>query len=120
MTRALRGEFDYAQDAFVYIVNFRLPCTNVLLCKIGSGTGSRINTVQNEIRRVRGFDIQIKHYPFATAGEAIVFEHLVHKQVFEYQYIVPVEFKFPGHTEVFTKSPNLQAVENHPALALFR
>lgn len=120
LTRALRGEFDDNKEAFVYVVNFRLPCTNLLLFKIGSGTGSRMKTVINAIRHVGGYDFTIIHYPFASTGEAIVFEHLAHEQVREHQFIVPLEFNFHGHSEVFTKSPVLAILENQPTLALFR
>lgn len=120
LTRALRGEFDDSKDAFVYIVTFRLPCASSLLYKIGSGTGSRMNTVISAIRRAGGYDLEIKHHPFASTGEAIVFEHLAHEQVRDHQFIVPVEFKFHGHSEVFSKSPVFDIVENHPTLTLFR
>lgn len=120
LTRALRGEFDDAKDAFVYVVTFRLPCTELTLYKIGSGTGSRKNTVINDIKRVRGYETSIVHFKFGSTGEAIVFEHLAHNQVRDHQFIVPVEFKFHGHSEVFTKAPDITLIENHPTLAQFR
>ncbi len=120
LTRALRGEFDGKHDAYIYIVSFRFPCSDATLYKVGSGTGSRFKKVQNEIRRVGGTDIQAKQYPFTSMGEAIVFEHLVHAQVSDHKFVVPVNLKFPGHTEVFSKQPNIVAVEKHPTLAIFR
>ena len=120
LTRALRGEFDGTHDAYIYIVSFLLPCSDTMLYKVGSGTGSRFKKVQNEIRRTGGTDIQAKQYPFSSMGEAIVFEHLAHDQVSDHQFVVPVDLKFPGHTEVFSKQPNLEAVEKHPTLARFR
>ncbi|TCV86363.1 DUF723 domain-containing protein [Sulfurirhabdus autotrophica] len=120
LTRALRGEFDDGKEAFVYVVSFKLPCTNLFLYKIGSGTGSRMKTVINEIKRVGGYDPTISHCLFSSTGEAIVFEHLAHEQVRHHQFIVPIEFKFHGHSEVFVKSPILDALENHPTLTIFR
>ena len=120
LTRALRGEFDGITNAFVYVVKFRLPCSDLELCKVGSGTGTRIQTVRNDIQRVGGSRIEIWHQQFTSSGEAIVFEHLAHNQVLEHQFIVPPEFKFHGLTEVFVKTPNLQLVEIHPVLSRFR
>lgn len=120
LTRALRGEFDDTKDAFVYVLSFKLPLSEMPLYKIGSGTGSRMNTVINSIRHVGGYDITIHNLPFASTGEAIVFEHLAHNQVREHKFIVPVEFKFPGHSEVFTKPPVLDVLESHPTLERFR
>jgi hypothetical protein len=120
LTRALRGEFDDSKDAFVYIVTFKLPCTSAQLFKIGSGTGSRMKTVMAEIRRVGGSELTINFLQFSSTGEAIVFEHLAHDQVRQYQFIVPLEYKFPGHSEVFTQCPILVDIENEPWLNRFR
>ena len=57
---------------------------------------------------------------FDTSGEAIVYEHIVHDQIMEHQFPVPVEFKFPGYSEVFSMEPDLIAVEAHPTLKRFR
>ncbi|OGR05606.1 MAG: hypothetical protein A2511_01920 [Deltaproteobacteria bacterium RIFOXYD12_FULL_50_9] len=120
LTRALRGEFDKPQDSFMYIITFTAPYSATPLHKIGSGTGSRGDSVQTQIRRACGTDICAALYQFKTMGEAIVFEHLAHEQVRDYQFVVPVEFKFPGHTEVFSKLPDLAAVQDHPTLSRFR
>ena len=120
LTRALRGEFDQTREAYVYVVSFRFPCSDAALYKIGSGTGTRINKVQNELRHVGGTVTRVEQYQFSSMGEAIVFEHLAHNQVSDYQYVVPVDLKFPGHTEVFSKKPNLKAVQEHATLAKFR
>jgi hypothetical protein len=37
-----------------------------------------------------------------------------------HQFVIPPEFKFPGHTEVFSKTPDLDAIESHPILLRFR
>ena len=120
LTRALRGEFDDSKDAFVYIVTFKLPCASVFLFKIGSGTGSRMTTVMAEIRRVGGNEITINFLEFSSTGEAIVFEHMAHDQVRQHQFIVPLGYKFPGHSEVFTQCPSLVDIENEPLLNRFR
>ena len=120
LTRALRGEFDAAKEAFVYIVVFRLPCADTALYKIGSGTGSRMKTVINDIKRVGGYDLSISHIPFASTGEAIVFEHLAHEQVRADQFIVPVKFKFHGHSEVFIRPPTLESLADDSTLKMFR
>ena len=120
LTRALRGEFDDSKDAFVYIVTFKLPCARDSLFKIGSGTGSRMKTVVAEIRRVGGSDITINFMQFSSTGEAIVFEHLAHDQIRQHQFIVPMEYKFPGHSEVFMQCPNLLDIEKEAWLKRFR
>src|SRR3989339_1347449 len=86
LTRALRGEFDKPQDSFMYIITFTAPYSATPLHKIGSGTGSRGDSVQTQIRRACGTDICAALYQFKTMGEAIVFEHLAHEQVRDYQF----------------------------------
>ncbi|OEJ66279.1 hypothetical protein [Magnetovibrio blakemorei] len=120
LVRALRGEFDEPKDAFVYVVRFNLPSTNQRLFKIGSGSGTRWRSTTTSIRRVGGTDAETTKIDFKTSGEAIVVEHLAHDQVMETKYVVPPEFKFAGYSEVFTKEPDLAAVEAHPTLTRFR
>ena len=120
MVRALRGEFDEPRDAFVYVVRFRLPCRDQKLFKVGSGSGTRWQTAAASIRRVGGADVHTKKVDFGTSGEAIVFEHIAHDQVMTAKFVVPLEFKFPGYSEVFTEEPDLAAVDAHPTLARFR
>ena len=120
LTRALRGEFDLPKDSFVYVIHFHLPFSDQEICKIGSGTGSRLKSVEGSIKRIGGKDVQIWHSRFKNPAEAIVFEHLAHDQVMSHQFVVPPEFKFPGHTEVFSKAPDLDAIESHPILLRFR
>ena len=120
LVRALRGEFDGAKEAFVYIVRFQLPFSDALLYKVGSGSGTRLRTVVGSIKRVGGTEMNTASIRFDTSGEAIVYEHIVHDQIMEHQFPVPVEFKFPGYSEVFSMEPDLIAVEAHPTLKRFR
>lgn len=120
LTRALRGDFDDERESFVYIVSFDLPCSQQRLFKIGSGTGSRKKTVINDIKKIGGIDIAVEQIDFPSSGEAIVFEHLAHEQVKTFKFAVPSEYKFAGHSEVFTRCPDLSIVEQHPSLELFR
>lgn len=120
LVRALRGEFDMAKEAFVYLVRFHLPCSDAQLFKVGSGSGTRLKTVVASIKRVGGTDVDITSISLDTSGEAIVYEHLAQGQVVEHQFPVPTEFKFPGYSEVFSKEPDLIAVEAHPTLKRFR
>lgn len=109
--RALRGEFDKKCKAFVYIITFTLPCFKYKLIKIGSGTGSRLTTVKNVIKKIGGTNITHDILFFSNMGEAIVFEHLAHLQVLNSKVIIPSNLKFPGHTEVFRKKPNLNKIK---------
>ena len=120
LVRALRGEFDAEKTSFVYSIQFKFPYSDGLLFKVGSGSGSRVKTTRNSIRKVGGTGIEIWQKEFQTTGEAIVFEHLAHEQVCDYQYIVLPEFKFPGYSEVFSKKPNFAAVDVNPTLERFR
>ncbi len=120
LVRALRGEFDQPREAFVYMVRFRLPCSESPLCKVGSGSGSRMKTVLGSINRIGGTEVEITSISFNTSGEAIVFEHIAHDQISTHQFPVPIEFKFPGYSEVFSKAPDFSAVEKHFALERFR
>ena len=120
LVRALRGEFDAEKASFVYSIQFKFPYSDDLLFKVGSGSGSRVKTTRNSIRKVGGTGIKIWQKEFHTTGEAIVFEHLAHEQVYDYQFIVLPEFKFPGYSEVFSKEPNFVAVDKHPTLERFR
>ena len=120
LVRALRGEFDAEKVSFVYLIHFKFPDSDTLLCKIGSGSGARIGQVKGNIRKVGGAEIEIWQKSFETTGEAIVFEHLAQEQVSNYQFIVLPEFKFPGYSEVFSKKPDLNMVEKHPTLMRFR
>lgn len=120
LVRALRGEFDMPKEAFVYLVSFRLPCIDTPLFKVGSGSGTRIKSVLGSIKRIGGTEAKIESISFNTTGEAIVFEHIAHGQIMEYQFPVPTEFKFAGHTEVFLKEPDFANVEVHPTLERFR
>lgn len=120
LTRALRGEFDEKKNAYVYIVNFILPDIDTTLYKVGSGTGTRVNTTQNSIRRIGGTVVSVKQYPFKSTGEAIVFEHIIMEELFDYKFVIPTDLKFPGYSEIFTQEPNLVNIENHPILIKFR
>ncbi len=120
LTRALRGEFDDEKASFVYIVSFNLPCSPQRLFKIGSGTGTRRQTVTYDIKRIGGTEISVQQIDFSSSGEAIVFEHLAHEQVQQFKFPVPSEFKFPGYSEVFTVHPNIEQVSSHPSLQLFK
>lgn len=120
LTRAMRGEFDDGKAAYVYVLSFSLPCSKSRLFKIGSGTGTRIKNVINEIKNVGGDCTVLSQYHFSSTGEAIVYEHLAHNQVREYQYVVPPEFKFHGHSEVFTCLPTFEDIDNSSTLNLFR
>ncbi|HEU0219672.1 MAG TPA: hypothetical protein VFQ98_02555 [Gallionella sp.] len=120
LTRALRGEFDDDKESYVYLVSFRLPITDKLLFKIGSGTGSRKKTVLNDIQRVGGAVESMELFPFSSTGEAIVFEHIAHDLVMDHQFIVPVEYKFHGHSEVFALCPDLDMVRNSETLKRFK
>ena len=120
LVRALRGEFDAEKVSFVYLICFKFPNSDNLLYKVGSGSGTRLSQVSNSIRKVGGTDIEVWRKEFKTTGEAIVFEHLAHEQIFDHQFIVLPEFKFPGYSEVFSKEPNLRLIEKHPILKKFR
>lgn len=120
LTRALRGEFDEAKESFVYVVSFRLPFSDKQIYKIGSGTGTRLKTVSGDIRRIGGLNIEVQHHAFGSPGEAIVFEHLAHNQVMTHQFVIPPEYKFHGHTEVFAKEPDLESIEHHLVMHRFR
>lgn len=120
LTRALRGEFDEAKESFVYVVSFKLPFSDKQIYKIGSGTGTRLKTVSGDIRRIGGRDIEMQHRAFGSPAEAIVFEHLVHEQVMAHQFVIPPEYKFHGHTEVFALEPDLAIVERHMVMRRFR
>lgn len=120
LTRAMRGEFDDGKSAYVYVVSFNLPCSAMSLFKIGSGTGTRIKSVVNAIKKVGGNCTVLSQFHFPSTGEAIVYEHLAHDQVRKFQFVVPPEFKFHGHSEVFTNLPIFDEVEKNPTLLLFR
>ncbi|WP_152427043.1 hypothetical protein [Paramagnetospirillum caucaseum] len=120
LVRALRGEFDAPKPSFVYLIRFKLPCTDNNLIKVGSGSGTRMQTVIASIKRVGGTDMEVEKRYFETSGEAIVFEHIAHDQVMETKFPVPAEYKFPGYSEVFCREPNLVAVDNHQTLERFR
>ena len=120
LTRALRGEFNEAKVSFVYVVRFRLPFSDRLIYKIGSGTGTRLKTVSGDIRRIGGLDIEVQHRAFSSPADAIVFEHLAHDQVMAHQFVIPPEHKFHGHTEVFGKEPDLESIERHLVMIRFR
>jgi hypothetical protein len=62
----------------------------------------------------------VRHHAFSSPGEAIVFEHLAHAQVMANQFVVPPEYKFHGHTEVFAKEPDLGTIESHLVMLRFR
>jgi hypothetical protein len=120
LTRALRGDFDDTKASFVYVIQFSLPFTEQPIFKIGSGTGSRLKTVANSIKRIGGRNVTVRYREFSTPADAIVFEHLAQDQVINFQFVIPPECKFPGHTEVFAKEPDLEAVDNHPTLLRFK
>ena len=120
LTRALRGEFDISKESFVYVVRFKLPFGDTFLYKIGSGTGTRLKTVTGDIRRIGGLDIEVTRRSFGSPAEAIVFEHLAHDQVLAHQFVIPPEYKFHGHTEVFSKVPDLELIEHHLIMRRFR
>ena len=120
LTRALRGEFDDEKRSFVYIIKFKLPCTDTQLYKVGSGTGTRLNSVINDIKKVKGSRISFEEYPMKSTGESIVFEFLAHDQIQEHRFVVPQEYKFAGYSEVFTKEPNLALVNEDFILNQFR
>ena len=82
--------------------------------------GDRDRKVQYELQKAGATNVQIDVYPFSNDGEAIVVEHLAQQQVVDHQFVVPVERKFPGHTEVFTERPNLSSIESHPILQRYR
>ncbi|WP_156905592.1 hypothetical protein [Pseudomonas vranovensis] len=120
LVRAFRGEFDQPRKAFVYMIRFRLLCSNTPIFKVGSGSGSRMKTVLGSINRIGGTEVEITSISFNTSGEAIVFEHIAHDQIRAHQFAVPIEFKFPGYSEVFSKAPDFSAVEKHFDLERFR
>lgn len=120
LVRALRGEFDSQVDAFVYIVRFRLPATEVPLFKVGSGSGTRLRTVLSSIRQIGATVEDVHSRSFKTTGEAIVFEHIAHDQIMDHKFPVPAKFKFAGYSEVFTVEPELAAVDDHPTIVRFR
>ncbi|CAE7314073.1 unnamed protein product [Symbiodinium pilosum] len=120
LVRALRGEFDAEKQSFAYIIEFKLPISDSPLYKVGSGSGNRVATVKNSIRKIGGSDIAVWKQEFGTTGEAIVFEHLAQEQVCGRQYVVLPEFKFPGYSEVFAAKPQLEQVDRHPTMIKFR
>lgn len=120
LTRALRGEFDDSKEAYVYVIAVTLPQISIPLFKIGSGTGSRIKTVVGSIKRVGGTCTVLSQVYFVSTGEAIVYEYLAHTQVRDFQFVVPPELKFPGHSEVFTKLPIFDELEADLTLISFR
>jgi hypothetical protein len=120
LTRALRGEFDDFKQAYVYVISFKLPCSNEILYKVGSGTGSRIKTVVNAIKNVGGIYNVMLQFHFLSTGEAIVYEHLAHEKVMDHQFVIPPEFKFHGHSEVFTKLPVFEDIDLDPRFLAFK
>lgn len=119
MVRALRGEFD-GFEGYMYVIRFRMPYTEKMLYKIGSGSGNRKKALIGVLRRAGAENISDKVYDYPNAGEAIVVEHLAHEQLRDSQHVVPENYKFAGHTEVFTKFPDIENLEAHPVLLLFR
>lgn len=120
LKRALRGEFDDGKQSYVYVVTFRLPGIDLQLVKVGSGTGTRLNTTINSIKRVGGFELKAHKLEFQSSGEAIVFEHIAHQQIMDQQFAVPPQFKFAGHSEVFTKAPDLSVIHQSETMLRFR
>lgn len=120
LTRAFRGEFDDNKSAYVYVISFKLPDSDNVLYKIGSGTGSRIKTIVNQIKNVGGTCAVLSQFHFSSTGEAIVYEHLAHEQVDDYQFIVPENSKFHGYSEVFTKLPDFDDINSDPRLLAFK
>lgn len=120
LVRAVRGEFDDAKSSYVYIVTFELPDINRTLFKVGTGTGTRLGSTLTSIKRVGGKILDSFMLNLSSTGEAIVFEQLAHLQIREAQFPVPLNFKFAGHSEVFTCKPNLAMVEQHEIMMRFR
>jgi hypothetical protein len=120
LKRALRGEFDDGKQSYVYVVTFRLPGIDSQLVKVGSGTGTRLNTTINSIKRVGGSGLEAYQLDFQSSGEAIVFEHLAHQQIRNQQFAVPPQFKFAGHSEVFTQVPDLSVIDQNETMLRFR
>lgn len=120
LKRALRGEFDDGKPSYVYVVTFRLPGIATQLFKVGSGTGTRLSTTLNSIKRIGGYELNTRKLEFQSSGEAIVFEQIVHQQIRQFQFVVPSVFKFAGHSEVFTQVPDLSAMNLNKTLIRFR
>ena len=120
LVRALRGEFDDGRESYVYVVTFRLPDIEQQLFKVGSGTGTRLRSSQNSIKHIGGYEFKAYKFDFQSSGEAIVFEHIAHQQIKEYQFAVPKIFKFAGHSEVFTQVPDFLLIDQHETMLRYR
>lgn len=120
LVRAVRGEFDDKKPSFVYVVTFTLPMLRFQLFKVGTGSGSRLKSTLSSIRRVGGIISDTCRRELSSTGEAIVFEQLAHQQIRQKQFAIPREFKFAGHSEIFTCMPDFDAIEQHEMLARFR
>jgi hypothetical protein len=120
LVRAVRGEFDDARPSFVYVITFQLPGLALQLFKVGTGSGSRLGSTQSSIKRVGGTILDTCKLDLSNTGEAIVFEQLAHQQIRHTQFPVPRELKFAGHSEVFTRMPDLALIEQHELLVRFR
>lgn len=120
LVRAVRGEFDDAKPSYVYVVTFQLPGIDGTLFKVGSGTGTRLGSTLTSIKRVGGAILDTFRLNLSSAGEAIVFEQLAHQQIREAQFPVPRDLKFAGHSEVFTRKPDLTMLEKHEIMERFR
>ncbi len=111
LKRALRGEFDKKIEAYVYVIEFSLPVIGLhSVYKIGSGTGNRKKTVQYSIQKIGGIIRSAEYFKFNSMGSAIVFEHLAHQMVEDSRVIIPIEHKFPGHSEVFAQRPDFSLI----------
>ncbi len=120
LVRAVRGEFDDVKPSFVYVIAFQLPGIVQQLFKVGTGSGFRIGSTLSSIKRVGGITLDTCKLDLSSTGEAIVFEQLAHQQIRDSQFPVPRELKFVGHSEVFTRMPDLAAIEQHEILMRFR
>lgn len=120
LVRAVRGEFDDAKPSFVYVITFQLPGVERQLFKVGAGSGFRLGSTLSSIKRVGGAILNTFRLDLSSTGEAIVFEQLAHQQIRETQFPVPRELKFAGHSEVFTRKPDLAVIEQHELLVRFR
>ena len=120
LVRALRGEFDSEKASFVYIIQFKFPYSDTKLYKVGSGSGTRVKTTENSIRKIGGLELEVWRREFSTTGEAIVYEHLAHEQIEDHQFVVLPEFKFPGYSEVFLKRPDMDQINQHPVFIKYR
>lgn len=112
ITRALRGEFDDSKAAFVYMLTITLPDLPTTLYKVGSGTGSRLKTLRNDIKKIGGKVVNEWVKSFCSTAQAIVFEQLAHRQVKPFQFVIPAHLKFPGYSEVFSIAPDFDLVES--------